>query len=228
MFTGLIEHIGGISSIVINEGGCTLSIGGAAPILDDCHIGDSIAVNGVCLTVTSFNRQKEGGWFQVWLANETLQRTELGTRKAGDDVNLERAVGAHARFGGHFVQGHVDGTAIVESNVPDGDSLRVVFKLQQRDLLPYLIPKGYVAINGASLTLTAVSDADCTFSVMLVQHTQSKIVLASMRPRAQVNVEVDMVGKYVEKSVLATLRNDSPSQLRTLIESVVESVLSSK
>jgi len=125
-------------------------------------------------------------------------------------------------------KGHVDGTAIVESNVPDGDSLRVVFKLQQRDLLPYLIPKGYVAINGASLTLTAVSDADCTFSVMLVQHTQSKIVLVSMLPGAQVNVEVDMVGKYVEKSILATLRNDSPSQLRTLIESVVESVLSSK
>lgn len=97
MFTGLIEHIGGISSIVINEGGCTLSIGGAAPILDDCHIGDSIAVNGVCLTVTSFNRQKEGGWFQVWLANETLQRTGLGT--VGALSRCSRLTGPQGRAG---------------------------------------------------------------------------------------------------------------------------------
>ncbi|KXN88847.1 Riboflavin synthase, partial [Leucoagaricus sp. SymC.cos] len=178
-----IEHLGTVSSIVVDENGCTLTIANAAPILGDCHIGDSIAVNGACLTVTEFDPVKEGGWFKVWLANETLQRTDLGERKVGDQLNLERAMGAHVRFGGHFVQAHVDTTATVVNRVPDGDSLRLTFQLEEPtperpSLLPYLIPKGYVTIDGASLTLTGVSDADRTFGVMLIQHTQEKISLS--------------------------------------------------
>ena len=125
-------------------------------------------------------------------------------------------------------QGHVDATASIESKSRDGDSCYLVFKLERPDLFPYLIPKGYVAIDGASLTLTAVSDSECAFSVMLIKHTQENITLASKQSGEKVNVEVDMIGKYVEKSVLAALRADSSSQLRTAIEKVVESVLASK
>ncbi|KAG6813220.1 hypothetical protein H0H92_013107 [Tricholoma furcatifolium] len=210
MFTGLIEHLGTVQSIVVDAGGCTLTIGDAAPILVDCHIGDSIAVNGACLTVTAFEKEERGGWFTVWLANETLQRTDLGERKEGDQLNLERAMGAHVRFGGHFVQAHVDTTATVVSKTPDGDSLRMSFQLEEESeerpsLLPYLIAKGYVTIDGASLTLTGVNDKERTFDVMLIQHTQTKITLARKAIGAKVNIEADMVGKYVAKSVNAAL-----------------------
>lgn len=185
------------------------------------------------MTVTEFDPEKEGGWFKVWLANETLERTDLGERKVGDQLNLERAMGAHVRFGGHFVQAHVDDTARIVTRVPDGDSLRLTFQLgnptpSRPSLLPYLIPKGYVTIDGASLTLTDVSDADRTFSVMLIQHTQEKITLSKKPIGATVNIEVDMVGKYVEKSVLAALGDSSSSQLRMLVEKIVESVLVKK
>ncbi|KAH8110587.1 riboflavin synthase [Phellopilus nigrolimitatus] len=226
MFTGLIEHLGRVSYIARDEGGCTLTIASAAPILSDCHIGDSIAVNGTCLTI--------GGWFTVWLANETLSRTELGDRKVGDGVNLERAMGAHVRFGGHFVQAHVDTTAQIVSRTPDGDSVRLVFQLpaptpQITSMLPYLISKGYVAIDGASLTITQVDDASRTFGVMLIQHTQERITLGTKQIGEKVNIEVDMVGKYVEKSVVAALGDGEGGNegIRALIRNVVEDVLRS-
>jgi len=192
-----------VSSIIVDAGGCTLTIGDSAVILGDCHIGDSIAVDGACLTVTEFDVSKEGGWFKVWLANETLERTDLGERKVGDQVNLERAMGTHGRFGGHFVQAHVDGTATVVERVADGDSLRLEFELGDRTLLPCLIEKGYVAIDGASLTVTGVDDTRRRFGVMLIQHTQEKITLGRKEVGSKVNIEVDMVGKYVAKSVAA-------------------------
>ncbi|KAF9486592.1 riboflavin synthase [Pholiota conissans] len=240
MFTGLIEHLGTVSAIVHDAGGCTLTIADAAPILGDCHIGDSIAVNGACLTVTAFDADpaQKGGWFEVWLANETLDRTDLGERKVGDQLNLERAMGAHVRFGGHFVQAHVDDTVTIVSRVPDGDSLRLTFRVpaptpMRPSLLPYLIPKGYVTLDGASLTLTGVDDKAGTFSVMLIRHTQEKITLARKEVGAKVNVEVDMVGKYVLKSVVAALGGgegaaEDPQGLRGLITKVVEDVLAKK
>jgi len=233
MFTGLIEHLGTVSSKNLDSGGCTLTISKSAPILDDCHIGDSIAVNGACLTVTAFFKEEDGGWFQVWLANETLERTDLGQRQVGDEVNLERAMGAHVRFGGHFVQAHVDTTATVIDRISDGDSLRIVFQLpeptQSRpSLLPYLIPKGYVTIDGASLTLTVVDDSRRTFGVMLIRHTQEKISLSKKEIGSKVNIEVDMVGKYVEKSVLAALEGGGGQGMRALVEKVVEDVLAKK
>lgn len=172
-----------------------------------------------------------------------------GERKVGDQLNLERAMGAHVRFGGHFVQvrnisvsqmsflnniqAHVDTIATIVSRVPDGDSLRLTFQLPEPtssrpSLLPYLIPKGYVTIDGASLTLTGVNDADRTFSVMLIRHTQEKITLSKKPIGAKVNIEVDMVGKYVEKSVLGALGGGSSSPLYELIEKVVENVLAKK
>ncbi|KAJ6503234.1 hypothetical protein C8R47DRAFT_1105229 [Mycena vitilis] len=234
MFTGLIEHLGTVSSIQRDDAGCTLTIGDAAPILGDCHIGDSIAVNGACLTVTAFEPANKGGWFTVWLANETLERTDLGERKVGDQVNLERAMGAHVRFGGHFVQAHVDTTATVVDRASDGDSLRLTFGFadptpERPSLLAYLIPKGYVTIDGASLTVTGVDDARRRFSVMLIQHTQEKITLSQKGVGATVNIEVDMVGKYVEKSVVAALGGGGENgQLRAMVEGIVEAVLAKK
>ncbi|THH17379.1 hypothetical protein EW146_g3423 [Bondarzewia mesenterica] len=233
MFTGLIEHLGTVESITRDSGGCTLTISNSAPILDDCRIGDSIAVNGACLTVTNFDKEEKGGWFEVWLANETLERTDLGERKVNDQLNLERAMGAHVRFGGHFVQGHVDTTATLISKTPDGDSLRLLFQLPEPtparpSLLPYLIPKGYVAIDGTSLTLTSVDDAQRTFGIMLIQHTQEKITLSKKDIGARVNIEVDMVGKYVEKSVVAALQGGGGESMRSLVEKVVEDVLAKK
>ncbi|KAJ7597441.1 Lumazine-binding protein [Mycena floridula] len=232
MFTGLIEHLGTVSQILLDSGGCTLTIAEAGPILGDCNIGDSIAVNGACLTVTDFSKTEQGGWFKVWLANETLERTDLGERIAGDQLNLERAMGAHVRFGGHFVQGHVDSTATLLSHVPDGDSVRLTFQLAEvsssESLMPYLIPKGYVTIDGASLTLTAVDDAQNTFGVMLIQHTQEKITLSKKKIGAKVNIEVDMVGKYVEKSVKAALGGNGDERLRSMVATIVEEILAKK
>ncbi|KAF8641196.1 hypothetical protein AX17_000831 [Amanita inopinata Kibby_2008] len=227
MFTGLIEQLGSVTAIDLNGDGCTLTIGNATVVLDDCHIGDSIAVNGACLTVTEFDKQ---GWFKVWLANETLQRTNLGKLAVGDPVNLERAMVAHVRFGGHFVQAHVDSTAAIIRRVPDGDSVRMTFELppasaERPSLLPYLVPKGYVAVDGASLTLTAVDDGRRTFDVMLIKHTLERITLGRKEVGETVNVEVDMVGKYVHKSVVAALGGDGSSGLRALVEKVVEDVL---
>ncbi|KAI0033975.1 Lumazine-binding protein, partial [Vararia minispora EC-137] len=229
-----IEHLGTVASIRRDAGGCTLTVVDAAPILDDCRVGDSIAVNGACLTVTKFDKVDKGGWFEVWLANETLDRTDLaGELKVGDKVNLERAMAAHVRFGGHFVQGHVDTTATIVSKTPDGDSIRILFQLptptaSRPSLLPYLVPKGYVALDGTSLTLTEVDDEAQTFGVMLIQHTQEKIALPQKPIGARVNVEVDMVGKYVEKSVVAALGGSGGAGVRGLIEKVVDNVLAQK
>ncbi|KAK2461429.1 hypothetical protein APHAL10511_005892 [Amanita phalloides] len=221
MFTGLIEHMGSVAATNRDDKGCTLTIGDAAPVLDDCHIGDSIAVNGACLTVTEFDRE---GWFKVWLANETLQRTNLGELTVGSPVNLERAMGAHARFGGHFVQAHVDSTATITQCVADGDSVRLTFELPDAILLPYLIPKGYVAVDGASLTVTGVEDERREFGVMLIKHTQERITVGRKGVGDRVNIEVDMIGKYVYKSVGAVLAGDGSGALRRVVEDVLRRI----
>jgi riboflavin synthase len=157
-----------------------------------------------------------------------------GDRKVGDDINLERAMGAHVRFGGHFVQAHVDTTATILSRTPDGDSIRVAFELapptpEVPSVLQYIVPKGYIALDGASLTVTEVDDSSRTFGVMLIQHTQERITLGTKKVGEKVNVEVDMVGKYVEKSVVAALSGeDGHTGINALIRKVVEDVLKEK
>ncbi|KLO20182.1 Lumazine-binding protein [Schizopora paradoxa] len=234
MFTGLVELLGKITNISADDKGRTLVIGNAGAILNDCHIGDSIAVNGACLTVTEFDKTESGGWFSVWLANETLTRTELGDRDVGAAVNLERAMEAHTRFGGHFVQAHVDTTATILSRTPDGDSVRVRFKLAPTsptnpvDVMQYLIPKGYVALDGTSLTLTDVDDKERTFEIMLIKHTQERVTLGLKPVGERVNVEVDMVGKFVEKSVRASLEGGGNDALKAMVRRVVEEVVAEK
>lgn len=160
-------------------------------MLKDCR-------KGTCLTVTAFDKT----WFKVGVAPETLRRTNLGDLQKGSFVNLERAVSADTRMGGHFVQGHVDTVAKILSVTPDGNSL--VFRLQPRDkdVLRYVVEKGYVTLDGASLTVTKVVDGeDGYWEVMLIAYTQAKVVTAGKKAGEYVNVEIDIVGKYVEKSV---------------------------
>jgi riboflavin synthase len=153
---------------------------------------------GTCLTVTEFNKSS----FKIGAAPETLRRTNLGSLEEGSKVNLERAVSANTRMGGHFVQGHVDTTATIESVTPDGNALTFRFKPRDTSVLRYIVEKGYVTIDGASLTVTKVQDGpEGWWEVMLIAYTQEKVVTASKKPGEQVNIEVDQVGKYVEKSV---------------------------
>jgi riboflavin synthase len=133
--------------------------------------------------------------------------SRTGERVVGEQVNLERAMAAHVRFGGHFVQAHVDTTVTLVDKTPDGDSVRLTFELADETMLPYLVPKGYVALDGASLTLTFVDDEQRRFGIMLITHTQEKITLGRKEVGSRVNLEVDMLGKYVQKSVAAALRS---------------------
>ncbi|KAG9245891.1 riboflavin synthase alpha chain [Calycina marina] len=199
MFTGIIEIIGVVSELnpQAADGGTNLTISNATEILSDVHLGDSISVNGTCLTVTSFTSSS----FVVGVAPETLRRTNLGSLVKDANVNLERAVSATTRMGGHFVQGHVDTVATILSITPDGNSL--TFRLQPRDrgVLRYVVEKGYVTLDGASLTVTKVEDNEGWWEVMLIAYTQEKVVTAGKKPGEGVNVEVDQIGKYVEKAV---------------------------
>ncbi|GAA5950349.1 hypothetical protein JCM3765_004516 [Sporobolomyces pararoseus] len=240
MFTGLVEILGEISSIEPTSAGFegySFTISQAGEILSDCKLGDSIAVNGCCLTVTEWDTKENGGWFKVGLANETLSRTNLGELKVGSKVNLERAMAGHGRFGGHFVQGHVDTTAKLLSITPDGDSIRLLFSLPLQFYLS-LIPKGYISLDGTSLTLTHLSTprqgqdnydgpGKGVFGVMLVKHTQSRTVVALKRLGETVNVECDVVGKGVESVVSNVLEQggEGGSKFEQMIERVVEKVL---
>ncbi|WWC88106.1 riboflavin synthase, alpha subunit [Kwoniella dendrophila CBS 6074] len=223
MFTGLIEHMATVSNIqdpststsANKDDGFVMTISDASPILDDCHIGDSICVNGACLTVTKFDQNS----FEVNLAPETLRRTNLGELKVGDKVNTERAMSATARYGGHSVQGHVDSTAKIISKVPDGEAIRYQFQLSSSELLIYIIEKGYITIDGASLTITNVDEKENSFGIMLIKHSQSKLILTNKELGDKVNIEVDCAGKYIL---------GSQSKLESLVNDLVEKKLREK
>ena len=191
MFTGIVEEIGTVCKLAEVSGGWSLSIQ-AEIVLEGIHLGDSIAVNGTCLSVTHLTDQT----FTVGLAPETLRRTNLGDLHPGDGVNLERSLAANGRVGGHFVQGHVDGTGVIRSFAPEGDSVWVTVETHP-DLLHYIVPKGFIAVDGISLTVVDVlADA---FTFMLIAHTQQRVTLAQKSVGERVNLEVDVLGKYVEK-----------------------------
>ena len=191
MFTGIVEEIGTVQRLAESEGGWQLVVQGPLAA-SDSRLGDSIAVNGVCLTLA----RREADALTFGLAPETLARTNLGDLRPGDGVNLERALPANGRIGGHFVQGHVDGTGTLAERRPDGDSLRVAVQAPP-ELLRYLVPKGYIAVDGTSLTLIDVRDDRFTF--MLVAYTQQNIVLPRRPLGARVNLEVDVLAKYAER-----------------------------
>ena len=187
MFTGIVEEVG----LVEAAGGGGLSVG-ASLVLDDLALGDSIAVSGVCLTVT---RLSDSG-FSVDVVPETLRRTTLGSLGVGDPVNLERSLAANGRFGGHVVQGHVDGTASIESVVPEGEASLVRFAAPPA-LMRYVVEKGFVAVDGISLTVVDCDER--SFRVTLIPYTWENTAMRARREGDRVNIEVDIMAKYVEK-----------------------------
>ncbi|GBG83129.1 hypothetical protein CBR_g36747 [Chara braunii] len=209
LFTGIVEEMGTVQELrqVDNEG-WELTVK-ASKVLEGVNLGDSIAVNGTCLTVTRFDCTS----FDVGLSPETLRRTSLGEVSEGSLVNLERSLRPDSRMGGHFVQGHVDGTGQIVDFWPEGDSLWVKVKTTP-DILRYVVPKGYIAVDGTSLTVVDVSDEESSFSFMLVAYTQTKVVIPKKEVGQLVNLEVDIVGKYVERLVQG-YRQGMPTTLQS-------------
>ena len=165
------------------------------------------------------------------VAPETLRLTNLGSLKEGSKVNLERAVSATTRMGGHFVQGHVDTIATILETRPDGNA--ITFRLQPRDksVLRYVVKKGYVTLDGASLTVTAVDDEEGWWEIMLIAYSQEKVAMTEKKQGEDVNVEVDMVGKYVEKSVTAYFEGsawDGGSMMEKMVQRMVDERLKSR
>ena len=191
MFTGIVEEVGQVQSIRREPANAVLTIA-ASKVLEDVHLGDSIAVCGVCLTVTSFTSNA----FTADVMHETLNRSSLGALKPGSPVNLERAMPANGRFGGHIVSGHIDGTGRITRIRPDGNAVWYTISATP-SLLRYIVEKGSIAIDGISLTVAQVTGRD--FSVSIIPHTQGQTTLSARRFGDTVNLETDCIGKYVEK-----------------------------
>jgi len=195
LFTGIIEEIGTVTSVSPGDNGHEIVIR-AETVLEGTRLGDSIAVNGTCLTVAELGRDA----FTIGCAPETLHRTTLGRLRPGDRVNLERSLTPTSRMGGHFVQGHIDGTGEILEMRPDAESLWLTIAFHPGQM-KYVVPKGFVAVDGISLTV--VDALDDRFTIMLVAYTQEHVTLASKRPGELVNIEVDVLGKYIERIIRA-------------------------
>jgi riboflavin synthase len=193
MFTGIVEELGTVEAVEQQGDAIRLSIR-ATTVLEDAGLGDSIAVNGCCLTVV----ETGDGTFTADVMRETLKRTSLGSVGKGSRVNLERAVSAHARLGGHIVQGHVDGVGTIAGRTPSEhwEDVRVA---ADASILKYVAEKGSIAIDGVSLTVTDVDDATGTFGVSLIPTTLELTVLGRNQVGDLVNLEVDVIAKYVER-----------------------------
>ncbi|PSL50395.1 riboflavin synthase alpha chain [Salsuginibacillus halophilus] len=191
MFTGIIEEKGKVQSLN-RQGESFVLVIEAEKILQDVHLGDSIAVNGVCLTVTSFQSHS----FTVDVMPETVRATSLRQLATGSAVNLERAMPANGRFGGHFVSGHVDGTGVIQKRTPEANA--VYFHIQvDKELTPYISYKGSVAVDGISLTIFGIENDELVLSI--IPHTLEETVLGEKGTKDVVNIETDMLAKYVER-----------------------------
>lgn len=191
MFTGLIEEVGTIQNVRRGTRSCVLTIG-CKKVLEGSQIGDSIAVNGVCLTVTNMG----GSYYTADVMAETMNRSSLGQLSTGASVNLERAMPANGRFGGHIVSGHIDGTGTVQSIEPEDNAIWYTIAAKP-NLLRYIVEKGSITIDGISLTVAYV-DEHC-FKVSIIPHTQQVTALHDRGVGDIVNLECDIIGKYVEK-----------------------------
>ena len=191
MFTGIVEELGSIRSVRRGQHSSVLSIA-AKDILSDLKVGDSVAVNGVCLTATTV----DSGGFTADVMHETLNRSSLGSLTVGSHVNLERAMAANGRFGGHIVSGHIDGTGTITALRKDDNAVWYTISASQ-ELLRYIVEKGSIAIDGISLTVAEVGES--WFSIAASPHTGAVTTLGEKRPGDTVNLENDVIGKYVEK-----------------------------
>jgi riboflavin synthase len=201
VFTGIVEEVGTLVARTDGDDSAVLQIR-ARKALEDVALGDSIAVNGVCLTVTGVEPDGEVSGTAVWSTDvmaETLRRSSLGRTRAGDRVNLERAVTAGTRLGGHIVQGHVDGVGTVVSRTP-GSRWEVVRIAVPAELARYVVEKGSISVDGVSLTVSALADRpEPWFEVSLIPTTLRETTLGDRMPGDRVNLEVDVIAKYVER-----------------------------
>ena len=193
MFTGIVEEIGKIQNVKKHVKSFVLTIEGNK-IFEDINIGDSISVNGVCLTVTTFTNNA----FTADVMNETISRSSLGQLKNGSSVNLERAMTANGRFGGHIVSGHIDGTGKIIKIEKDDNAIWYTIAVKD-NLMKYIVEKGSIAIDGISLTIAKVTVDN--FSVSIIPHTVQETILSHRSVGDIVNIENDVIGKYVEKLI---------------------------
>ena len=191
MFSGIIEAIGTVRSLRKDAGGARVAVE-APGILDDARLGDSIALDGVCVTAVGFDEKT----FEADLSAETLRRTNLGELNVGGECNLERAMSLGARLGGHLVSGHVDGVGRIRSRKSEGDSVWLTYEAPV-EVMRYVVYKGSIAVDGVSLTVASCEDE--TFSVAVIPHTSDQTTLTRKKDGAAVNLEADLIGKYVEK-----------------------------
>ncbi|HYF47864.1 MAG TPA: riboflavin synthase [Planctomycetota bacterium] len=209
MFTGLIQHVGTLHSISPQSGGGARLAIDMGPLAADAKTGDSIAINGTCLTVVTLS----GALAEFDAVPETLKRTTLGMLRAGDRVNLEPAMLPHSRLGGHFVQGHVDGTATVARTVEGGRWAEWHFTLDDVTLAEQIVEKGSIAIDGISLTVAGCDAAAGTFWVALIPETLARTTIGSRKKGAKVNIETDILGKYVLAALKRTQAKPAASSL---------------
>ncbi|MBU3811111.1 MAG: riboflavin synthase [Candidatus Niameybacter stercoravium] len=203
MFTGIVEEIGTIESVQKGEKFSVLKIK-ASKVLEQTQIGDSIATNGVCLTVTHMDEKS----FKADVMAETLRKSNLGGLALGERVNLERALSLNSRLGGHIVSGHIDGVGEVVSLVKEDHATWVTIKAPL-EILKYVVPKGSITIDGISLTVAYVDEE--VFKVSIIPHTKDVTTLLTKKPKDTVNLECDLIGKYVEKLLGFTQETSKPS-----------------
>ena len=205
MFTGIVEEMGRVELIKRGQHSAILTIG-AKKVLEDTKIGDSIAVNGICLTVTSLTSKS----FTADVMHETLNRSSLAKLLPGSHVNLERAMPANGRFGGHIVSGHVDGIGKIVGIKED--DISIWYRIQASpEIMRYIVEKGSITIDGISLTVAAITDED--FSISAIPHTVSQTILKEKREGDVVNLETDILGKYVEKLVSISQKQHKKSSI---------------
>ena len=210
MFTGIVEEVGHVRRVLPGSRAGELVVE-AHTVLEGTRIGDSICTNGVCLTVTRLGADE----FAADVMPETLSRSNLGTLKVGDPVDLERAMPAEGRFGGHIVSGHIDGTGTLYQVRPDQNATWLTIRCDP-ELLRYVVEKGSIAIDGVSLTVAAVTATD--FSVSIIPHTGEETVLLGKHAGDVVNLECDIIGKYVERLLTGKPANDSGNSSKITFE----------
>lgn len=204
MFTGIVEEKGTVCSLSIQGISGTIAVR-ARKVLAGTSVGDSIAVNGVCLTIVSL--QPDG--FTADVMAETIRKSSLGSLKTGDSVNLERAMAADGRFGGHLVTGHIDGTGIIKTMRQEGNAVWVTIEAK-KEILGLIVDKGSICIDGISLTVAETSST--AFSVSVIPHTGEETSLLGKKPGSKVNLENDVIGKYVRKLLLDPSGLSAPVQ----------------
>ena len=192
MFTGIIQAKGSVQEVISSKEGAHLKINSNTLNLSDSEIGDSIAVDGVCLTITELSED----WFSADVSNETMSCTTFSELSQGQSVNLERSLRLNQGIDGHLVSGHVDGIGEIHSIDEDGDSVRIKVEVQG-DIMKYIAKKGSICINGVSLTVNSVEDN--IFDVNIVPHTFSVTTLGELKPKSNVNLEIDQVARYIER-----------------------------